>query len=44
MEMNSMLLNKGLDIRFADLTYKVNSWTDTFKIGIFFNFHKLCKN
>ncbi|XP_026811601.1 ATP-binding cassette sub-family G member 4-like isoform X1 [Rhopalosiphum maidis] len=32
MEMNSMLLNKGLDIRFADLTYEVNSWTDKFKI------------
>lgn len=44
MELNSMLLNEGLDLRFEDLTYKVNNWTDTFKIGIFFNFYTLCQN
>jgi len=44
MELNSMLLNKGLDLKFVDLTYKVNNWTDKFKIGIFFNFYTLCKN
>ncbi|XP_060876921.1 ATP-binding cassette subfamily G member 4-like [Metopolophium dirhodum] len=32
MELNSMLSNKGLDLRFVDITYKVNNWTDTFKI------------
>lgn len=32
MELNSMLLNEGLDLRFEDLTYKVNNWTDKFKI------------
>lgn len=37
MELNSMLSNKGLDLRFEDITYTVNNWTDTFKIGIFLN-------
>ncbi|CAH1710926.1 unnamed protein product [Aphis gossypii] len=32
MELNSMLLNEGLDLKFEDLTYKVNNWTDKFKI------------
>ncbi|KAL5234981.1 hypothetical protein ACI65C_002391 [Semiaphis heraclei] len=32
MELNSMLSNKGLDLRFEDITYTVNNWTDTFKI------------
>lgn len=36
MALNSMLSNKGLDLRFVDITYKVNNWTDTFKIGILF--------
>lgn len=39
MELNSMLLNEGLDLIFEDLTYKVNNWTDKFKIGIFFNIY-----
>lgn len=25
--------NRGLDLRFDDLTYKVNAWTDVFEIG-----------
>jgi len=37
-----MLSNKGLDLRFVDITYKVNNWTDTFKIGNFlYNKQKL---
>lgn len=44
MELNSMLLNEGLDLKFEDLTYKVNNWTDKFKIGMFFNFYTLYKN
>lgn len=33
MELNSVLSNKGLDLRFMDLTYEVNTWTDAYKIG-----------
>ncbi|XP_025203167.1 ATP-binding cassette sub-family G member 4-like isoform X2 [Melanaphis sacchari] len=32
MDFNLMLLNKGLDLNFTDLTYQVNIWTDTFEI------------
>lgn len=34
MEFNSILLNKGLDLKFVDLTYEVNTWTNIFKIGM----------
>jgi len=34
MELNSVLTNTGLDLKFIDLTYKVNAWTDVFKTGI----------
>ncbi|XP_025421667.1 ATP-binding cassette sub-family G member 4-like [Sipha flava] len=32
MEFNRVLSNQGLDLRFDDLTYRVNAWTDAFKI------------
>lgn len=35
MELNSLVKNKGLNLRFVDLTYKVNTWTDVFKIGMY---------
>jgi len=38
-----MLSNKGLDLRFVDITYKVNNWTDTFKIGTY-TFYIISKN
>lgn len=35
MEFNSILSNRGLDLRFMDLTYEVNTWTyDAYKIGM----------
>lgn len=48
MELNSLLTNKGLDLKFIDLTYEVNAWTDLFKIGIniyiYIIVQKYCKN
>jgi len=35
MEIKSVLTNKGLDLKFEDLNYKVNTWTDGFRIGTF---------
>lgn len=34
MEFNSVLTNKRLNLRFIDVTYKVNAWTNEFKIGM----------
>lgn len=35
MDITSELTNKGLDLKFEDLNYKVNTWTDGFRIGRF---------
>lgn len=34
MEFNSVLINKRLNLRFIDVTYKVKAWTKEFKIGM----------
>lgn len=34
MKLNSVLPNKGLDLRFVDLTYEINAWTNVYKTGM----------